>query len=162
MTYVSANFTLQELIRNDGGIPNEPGAVEVWALRILCVAVLEPWRRLVGAIRITSGFRNRRVNRAAGGEDDSQHLRGEAVDCIPVGLTGWGNGGEVRLRAWAILIELAEAGIPVDQAIIYEQKGHIHVSCTHTRLPRRQFLVDVGDNKTVPWATYDGPLRSVS
>jgi hypothetical protein len=158
MTDVAPHFTFHELVRTGTGLKNVPSEVHLWRARILAVAVLGPWRRLVGPLEVTSWFRCPRVNREVGGADESQHLRGEAVDVIPVGLTGQRSPAD-RDRAWAILLELAKTGLPVDQAVIYENKPHIHVSCTHEREPRRQFLVDVGGKRTIGWAAYTGPLK---
>ena len=47
-------------------------------LKALCACVLEPLRRRVGRVIVTSGYRSPVLNKAIHGAFDSQHLRGEA------------------------------------------------------------------------------------
>lgn len=129
---VTEHFTHAELIHSDlarqSGIPNEPGQVEMARLKTLAVSVLEPWRRIVGAIKVNSAFRSSRVNQLAGGAPDSQHLLGEAADCEPL---------ECPLReAFIRLIRHCD----FDQAIL-ENDQWIHVSFTTRRANRRMALV---------------------
>jgi len=149
---LSPHFSLVELTRTSTGLLNVPGPSQVEAMSRLCRAVLEPWRDVVGALKINSGFRSPAVNAAVGGSRDSQHLRGEAVDVVPVGM-----GLEL---AWIQLARLTNL-LPVDQAIAYVRppgRGWIHVS-SRAVAPRRQLLVQLADGKTYsPWATFPGPL----
>lgn len=91
--HLSDHFTLGELLRSGTairkGILNVPSAHPqdgltdeelLKNLRRLCQEVLEPLRRSVGRITITSGYRCRRLNEAVGGARRSQHLTGEAAD----------------------------------------------------------------------------------
>lgn len=82
--HLSEHFTLAEMVRSGVAmklnIDNTPTADDVERLRRLCVNVLEPLRRRFGVIRISSGFRSKRLNQAVGGVVNSQHLRGEAAD----------------------------------------------------------------------------------
>ena len=77
---LSRNFTLKELCVTKTGIHNEPNAQQTEALRELVVNVLQPARDALGPIRVTSGFRNLKVNAAIGGSRTSQHMKGEAAD----------------------------------------------------------------------------------
>lgn len=81
---LSDHFTLREFVRSGTairmGIENIPMSNQVQNLKALCVNVLEPLRRRFGVIRITSGYRCKRLNRVVGGNVRSQHLSGEAAD----------------------------------------------------------------------------------
>lgn len=77
---MTKNFTLKELCVTKTGIHNEPNAEQKEALRLLAVNILQPARDALGPIRVTSGFRNAKVNAAIGGSRTSQHMKGEAAD----------------------------------------------------------------------------------
>ena len=86
------------------------------SLLCLVAAVLDPWRELVGPLRVTSGWRTEAENAAIpGAAKNSQHVLGEAVDVVPVACD--------LNRAFTLLF-----GLPFDQGIIYQSDGHIHVS----------------------------------
>lgn len=91
--HLSPHFTVGEFFRSGTairlGIVNEPDAHPeegltneevVENLRKLCTEVLEPLRKRVGRVIITSGYRCQELNKAVGGVPHSQHLRGEAAD----------------------------------------------------------------------------------
>lgn len=80
MTRLSKNFTLEELIHTDTGIPNMPSMWNQEKLLYVATYLLQPIRDEFGALKVNSGYRNLRVNEAVGGSKDSQHLFGEAVD----------------------------------------------------------------------------------
>ncbi|MCI0636233.1 MAG: D-Ala-D-Ala carboxypeptidase family metallohydrolase, partial [Actinobacteria bacterium] len=149
--YVTPHFTLAEWTTTSVDIDNVPTTFDLWRMRITGTAVLEPWRAAVGPLRVTSGYRSRALNdelrrRGYTASPTSQHLIGEAVDVVPL---GWdvaeraapGGLNQIRSRAWDRLILMADAGLSVDEAIIYEDRGHIHVSCTWERAPRKRFHV---------------------
>ena len=77
---MTKNFTLKELCVTKTGIHNEPNAEQKESLRLLAVNILQPARDALGAITVTSGFRNAKVNAAVGGSRSSQHTKGEAAD----------------------------------------------------------------------------------
>ena len=77
---MTKNFTLKELCVTKTGIHNEPNAEQKEALSLLAVNILQPARDALGAITVTSGFRNARVNAAVNGSRSSQHIKGEAAD----------------------------------------------------------------------------------
>jgi len=146
---LSAHFTLREMSTTSTGLPNTPSPHAVESLRELCTLVLEPWRLVLGAIRVSSGYRSPAVNQAIGGSPTSDHLHGRAADCVPL---------HVPLEAaWRSLAALVD-DLPIDQAICYVReagRGWIHVG--HRATPRRELLVHV-DGRYVPWSTYRGPL----
>lgn len=82
--WLTPHFTLGEMTASGTavrrGLKNVPSAVAVENLRALCREVLEPLRRQVGCVRVTSGYRSEALNRAVRGAENSQHRRGEAAD----------------------------------------------------------------------------------
>jgi len=130
MSSLSPHFTLAELTRTSTGLPNEPTPSRVAALTSLCAHVLEPIRALLGVpLRVTSGYRSAHVNAAIKGSASSQHMLGEAVDFVPVGMT-----------VADAMVKIAAARIPVDQLIIYPLGGFLHVSYTAVRTNRGEML----------------------
>ena len=87
-TYISKNFTFEELTASDTakakGIRNNPGQTDIINLCALVHRVLQPLRDAMGQpIKIGSGFRSLALNMAVGGVSNSQHMKGEAADlCI--------------------------------------------------------------------------------
>lgn len=78
---LSPHFKLAELTVTQQPFANVPGPAEIAALTALCVHVLEPVRKHFGKpVRVNSGYRSDRVNRAVGSSRTSQHRRGEAGD----------------------------------------------------------------------------------
>lgn len=88
--------------------------------------VLQRVRSQVGApIKILSGYRPARLNRAVGGSSTSQHLFMEAVDFTTTDLR-WALEALLRLRADSPLL---------GQVIYYPQRGFIHIALPSTRFP---------------------------
>lgn len=86
---LSTNFTLHELLRSDTAERQpalmraqlEPPADVVRCLEHLVTTTLQPLRDALGVpIRVSSGYRSPRLNRAVGGSPTSQHLVGQAAD----------------------------------------------------------------------------------
>ena len=81
---LSKNFTLKELTYSSTalrlGIDNEPSKEGIYKLRLLATSILQPLRDVLGAIRITSGYRSAQLSEAIGSSSNSQHCRYEAVD----------------------------------------------------------------------------------
>lgn len=78
-------FTLEELIRSDvakrKNIDNTPSFEAVDNLNELVEKILDPLRAAYGMpIKVTSGFRCEKLNKAVGGVTSSAHLRGQAAD----------------------------------------------------------------------------------
>lgn len=105
-------------------IANEPPRGEEAKIYFCLVALvdnlLDPIReRFAVPMIITSGYRCERVNRLVGGVDNSQHMKGEAVDFCFAGFSR---------RAMALAFyEIAEE-FDFDQLIYYKRKGIIHIS----------------------------------
>lgn len=82
---LTENFYLSEFTKSSTairhGIRNEPRAIQVDNLILLCKHVLQPLRDWYGKpIRINSGFRSPGLNTYLGGAKSSQHMFGEAAD----------------------------------------------------------------------------------
>ena len=136
---LSEHFILAEFLVSDyayqHNIMNLPHSMDVVDnLRLLSRNVLEPLRGLLGRpLRITSGYRSERLNKALHGATRSQHLTGEAADLY------------CRDSAAAEQIyRLIRDHLPFDQLILENRwrtgTWWIHVSYTARRPLRRQQL----------------------
>lgn len=118
---ITDHFTYEEMwasktaqVKRINNLPTPEAAAN---FAILCCNVLEPARVAYGGpINVTSGYRCPRLNTAAGGKPNSQHLQGRAADltCADMG------------RLFSIL-----SAMDVDQLLYeYDSKGNrwIHVS----------------------------------
>ena len=87
-TPVTMHFTIEEMYASDTakrlGIDNKPTTQKMINLVYLCAHVLEPLRVAMDEpIKIGSGYRCEKLNKAVGGVYNSQHLKGQAADlCI--------------------------------------------------------------------------------
>ena len=87
-TPVTTHFTIEELYASATakarGIDNKPNVQQTINLVYLASNILEPLRKAMGEpIKIGSGFRSEKLNKAVGGAYNSQHLKGQAADlCI--------------------------------------------------------------------------------
>ena len=87
-TPVTMHFAIEELYASATakakGIDNKPNVQQIICLVYLAAYVLEPLREAMNEpIRISSGYRCERLNRAVGGVSNSQHTKGQAADlCI--------------------------------------------------------------------------------
>ena len=118
------HFTLSETTRSSAaearGLKNVPNETQREALISLVDHLLDPLRDAFGEpIRVLSGYRSQEVNRLVGGVPTSQHLRGEAADLA------------CRLGPEKLLQILQKSGLAFDQAIVYRQRGFLHLSYCH-------------------------------
>jgi zinc D-Ala-D-Ala carboxypeptidase len=111
---LSPNFTLEEMLESQTarrkGIAEQftPPPEVVTNLRALCKNILEPLREAVGGpIKISSGYRCPRLNKAIGGAKNSQHMVGEAADVQ-------GLGGMTNKQ---LFNKIKQLGLPFDQMI---------------------------------------------
>lgn len=137
-TRISKNFTLDELLYSDTakqkGIINAPGVDEVCNLCALVHNVLQPLRDAMDEpIKIGSGYRCTRLNKAVGGVANSQHTKGQAADlCI--------DGDMAKGRKW---FEWIKAHCDFDQIILeHNAKGSywVHVSFRADGQNRKQVI----------------------
>ena len=131
--HLSPHFTVGEFFRSGTairlGIDNNPDAHPgegistaevVENLRALCTEVLEPLRRRVGRVIVTSGYRCQKLNKAVGGVWNSQHLKGEAADIfVPDTATAMRYGHILERHSAVQQLLLEPMGI--------QQKRWIHV-----------------------------------
>lgn len=133
---LSENFTLSELLRSDTANRMKiveqytPSQAVIENLRKLSINILQPIRDHLGrSIRVTSGFRCKRLNSLIGGARNSQHTEGKAADIEVEGMTN-----QELMKA---IIDLK---LPFDQLINeYEPNGWVHVSFDGAR-NRKQVL----------------------
>ena len=120
------HFTMEELYASAtataNGINNKPSVQQMINLVYLTAYVLEPLRVAMGEpIKIGSGFRCEKLNKAVGGVYNSQHMKGQAADlCI--------DGDRQKGRKWFNYIR---DHLPFDQLIWeHNSKGTywVHVS----------------------------------
>lgn len=87
-TPVTMHFTIEELYASETAkrlcIDNKPSVQKMINLVYLAAYVLEPLRVAMNEpVRISSGYRCEKLNKAVGGVYNSQHLKGQAADlCI--------------------------------------------------------------------------------
>lgn len=103
------------------GIPNEPNRLAWERANDLAFNALDPLRRIVGPITVTSWYRSPRLNVEVDGAEDSQHMTGGAADIKVSGMS---------MNARQLGAILLKAGIPFDQLIGYADSagGQLHVS----------------------------------
>jgi zinc D-Ala-D-Ala carboxypeptidase len=148
---LSEHFSLAEMTSSDTarriGDPNQPGPGESASLVTLCREVLEPVRTHFGRpVRVNSGYRSLRTNRAVGSKDNSQHRLGEAADIEIDGLTN------AELAFWI------RDNLDFDQVILESYRpgvagsGWVHVSYRTGRLRKKCNTMTMGSH---------GPIYSI-
>lgn len=146
--WFTKNFMLGELLGSQTArekrIPNDPTAKELDHLLALTRNLLQPLRADIGAIKVTSGFRSARLNRALpGSSKTSAHMVGYAADIQP---------RECTLEE--VMLWFQRTKLPFDQAILeLVGKSHwVHVGYKHpsSGAQRRQLLVN-RDGKYSDW-----------
>ncbi len=121
-------FSWSEMQGTRTGIDNVAPEEARENLRRLCYEILDPVRRIVGPIRVNSGYRSLAVNTKVGGSRTSAHMKGCAADIVPM-ASDWTPDRLAQL--------IAAGDYPFDQLILYES-GFVHVG--QSRTPRRQLL----------------------
>ena len=139
---ITMHFTVEELYASATakklGINNKPSTQQMINLVYLCAYVLEPLRvAMKEPIKIGSGFRCEKLNKAVGGVYNSQHLKGQAADlCI--------DGDIKKGRRW---FEYIKNHLPFDQ-LIWEKNSKtgscwVHVSFVFPDFgPNRHKVID--------------------
>jgi hypothetical protein len=136
---LSPHTTLAEATRSDTAqrlrLDNAPNEKQLEAMKYLATNLFEPARDFVGGpLWYNSFFRSKKVNDAVGGEDSSQHTKGEAVD-LDCDLFGGKTNAE--------LFEYIKANLEFDQLIaeIPDGKGNfawIHASLVNPAVAGRK------------------------
>lgn len=133
-------FTFRELLHSEVALrnnivnlPPRHEAVQVYYnLTALVDNLLDRIReRFAVSMIITSGYRCERVNKLVGGADNSQHMKGEAVDF-------WFPGFSHKEMVEAFF-EIAEE-FDFDQLIYYKKKGIIHISYSNSNNRHQSFM----------------------
>ena len=129
-------FTIKELSRSSTaeklGIDNTP-TPEIRAKLNTLISVLDKIREQYGKpIFVTSGYRCPELNKAVGGVNSSQHVKGEAADLVGI------NDDETRK-----IFETAKAFGQFDQ-LLYEKnsKGNIWVHISYKASGNRKMCID--------------------
>jgi zinc D-Ala-D-Ala carboxypeptidase len=121
---LSKNFVLSEIIRSNTarrkGISNEPEKEHLANLKTIITELVQPMRDVIGPIRISSGYRSPKLNRAIGGSSRSQHCKGQALD-----LQFWKDG---EMNNQVIYDWVLDSGLEFDQMINEFDFAWIHIS----------------------------------
>lgn len=129
MTYITKNFTLEELTKTNCKANNAPSVAAIINLTKLCVYILQPLRDAYKMpIQVNSGYRSQVVNRMVGGAATSQHLAGMAADISSGTISG-------NEKLFALIQEL---GLPFDQLI--DEKGLRWIHVSYSDLHRRAVI----------------------
>lgn len=138
-TMLTEHFALSEFTRSVTGellgIDNTPTEEQIDNMKALCEKVLEPLRNRLGhAVKITSGFRCKFLNKAVKGAEKSLHMQGLAADLY------------VRDVADAIkVVYLIIDGAEYDQVILERGargKIWVHVSYLKNNECRHQVFIN--------------------
>lgn len=113
---LSKNLTLAEMIHTDTGLDNQPSEAEQYKLFIMAQFLFQPIRDYFGPIRVSSGFRSEAVNTKVGGWATSQHMKAEAIDIVPIGVS------------LDFVFTWIKQKMYFGQCILYPDHGFIHVS----------------------------------
>lgn len=132
-------FSLRELCKsttaNKKDITNVPeGLGEVLNMVLLIEHVLDPAREWLGEeIFVNSGYRCKRLNKAVGGVDNSQHCEGRAAD-----ITAKDSATNYRLLRYFLAVA------DIDQLIVYQDKNRdivfFHVSYVNSLENRKEII----------------------
>jgi len=144
----SEHFTWEEMTTSAAaereGLDNTPGLAERLRLIKLAREILEPLRAEFGAIRVNSGYRSPEVNEAIGGDDESQHMVGEAADITAYDYPAVTN---EMMAEW---LYDNQNDFPLGQVITYDDTTHLHVSLQNENNDK-EFLVHRTDDTYDPW-----------
>jgi hypothetical protein len=126
-TLLSSNFPLSEFCNSNtaerlGIDNNNPSEEVVTNLTVLARGLLQPLRnRIKKPVIVLSGFRCLELNRSLGSGDNSQHVKGEAVDIYVPGYT-----------AYELAAFILNSHIEFDQLILENFRGPgtgwVHIS----------------------------------
>lgn len=126
---ISKNFSLEEFTRSDTAqrlkIDNAPRTEQIINLCALVHHVLQPLRDHYGQpVKISSGYRCSKLNKAVGGVTNSQHMRGQAADIKIQGVTP------------THIADYIANHLPYDQVILYPTFVHVSYNIHGNRRQR--------------------------
>lgn len=125
MAQLSPHFTLEEMTRTGHANLQAENITEAQlyhgALRALCTDLLEPIRTKFGPVKVSSGFRGKRLTDAVGSKPTSQHCIGQAADFTVAGVK------------CDVIVEwiATESGLPFGQLILEQPSASrewVHIS----------------------------------
>ena len=132
---LSKNFSRAEIEHSNTakrlGISNEMSDKHLETKQRVIDNLIQPMRDAIGPIRISSGYRSPKLNKAIGGSSRSQHSKGEALD-----LQFWEKG---KMNNKVIYDWVLESGVEFDQMINEFDYSWIHISLK-SRENRSQIL----------------------
>ena len=141
---LSKNFVLSEIIRSNTakrrGISNEPEKEHLDNLQTIITKLIQPMRDAIGPIRISSGYRSPKLNRAIGGSSRSQHCKGQALD-----VQFWDSG---QMNNKAIYNWILQSGLEFDQMINEFDFSWIHISFNANKNRKHVLEAYKNDGKT--------------
>ena len=139
---LSKNFSRAEIEHSNTakrlGISNEMSEKHLESMQRLIDNLIQPMRDAIGPIRISSGYRSPKLNKAIGGSSRSQHSKGEALD-----LQFWEKG---KMNNKVIYDWVLESGVEFDQMINEFDYSWIHISLK-SKENRSQILEAYKDEK---------------
>ena len=139
---LSKNFSRAEIEHSNTakrlGISNEMSEKHLESMQRLIDNLIQPMRDAIGPIRISSGYRSPKLNKAIGGSSRSQHSKGEALD-----LQFWEKG---KMNNRVIYEWVLESGVEFDQMINEFDYSWIHISLK-SKENRSQVLEAYKDEK---------------
>ena len=130
---LSNHFTLKEFTVSETadklGIDNSLCVASdtyiVSNLEMLCRFTLEPIRKFLGCpVRVSSGYRCKRLNMEVGGSPTSDHCNGLAADIYF---------DDFAKKWYEVVMLLITSAIPFDQLIVYKNFLHIGVGAAMRR-----------------------------
>ena len=132
---LSKNFSRAEIEHSNTakrlGISNEMSDKHLENMQRVIDNLIQPMRDAIGPIRISSGYRSPKLNKAIGGSSRSQHSKGEALD-----LQFWEKG---KMNNKVNYDWVLESGVEFDQMINEFDYSWIHISLK-SRENRSQIL----------------------
>lgn len=126
------NFKISELIYSETAIKNNinnmPDVNALDCMLELIVNCLQPIRdKIKKPMIITSGYRNKEVNKLVGGASTSQHTKGQAVDFVVKGMS-----------PYQIYMHILNSNIEYDQLIL--EPTWVHISYKKTGNRKENFV----------------------
>ena len=121
---LSKNFSRAEIEHSNTakrlGISNEMSDKHLENMQRVIDNLIQPMRDAIGPIRISSGYRSPKLNKAIGGSSRSPPSKGEALD-----LQFWEKG---KMNNKVIYDWVLESGVEFDQMINEFDYSWIHIS----------------------------------
>lgn len=140
--YLSEHFSLPEFVVSQTairkGIDNTPPSQAIINLQQLCIHVLEPIRKELGVVNVSSGYRCPKLNKAIGGAATSQHTEGKAADITISGKS-----------VAEVFDHVRNSDIEFDQMINEFDGAWLHISFNLGNNRRECLLAKKIDGKTV-------------